>query len=231
MRVHFLFIIIISFCLLSCTTRNYVSYSFVSYENDNRNNYLNLPRNTFINYDHYILEFILRIKIDTYVIAGEVKPLSETTRMDTIGVLVHDLRSKTFARIWPFDSSFKILEKDIYIAKKNEGFIVSFQKNSNDHSFKKERMNKSKIIDGLKLRYSENVDSGYQSQVFYVNKNQFKSPYELYLDMSNKKYCIVGYKIVHEESNDSFGEIISNIQPIDYKTKALCRLIINKLNS
>lgn len=225
------FLLLFCFFFTSCaSTMNYVSYSFVDYDNDQNSN-LSLPRNKFINYDNYIFEFILRIKIDTYIIQGEVDKVSEAVSFDTIGVMVHNLKSKTFTKIWPFDSSFKIIEKNIDATKKKEGFTASFQKDSTNNSSKKELAYKSKIIDGLKLMYSENEDSEYLSQVYYVNKKYFKSPYELYLDSSNDKYCVIGYRIMHKKSSESFGEIIMHSKPIDNNTKTLCRLIISKLNS
>lgn len=229
MKLNFVFLI--CFYLSSCNSSiNHVSYSFVNYGNYNQNSNLNLPRNKFINYDNYIFEFILRIKIDTYITKGEVDKVSETTSFDTIGVIVHNIKSKTFTKIWPFDSSFKIIERNIAINKKSEGFMVSLKKGNTDSSFENNSPYKNKIIDGLKLVYSEYEDSGYQTQVYYVNKNYFKSPYELYFDTSKDKYCVIGYKITHKASSDSFGEIIADVKPIDHKTKTLCRLIIDKIN-
>lgn len=229
--MKYLIIIVIAFCFFACgTTMNYVSYSFVNYDNEDfSKNNLRMPRNKFINYDNYIFEFILRVKIDSYITPDQNK-ISENINFDTIGVIVHNLKSKTFTKIWPFHSSFKILEKDIAIQNKIEGFVTTFQKGSTDNSLIEKPVYKNKVIDGLKLKYTENQDSGYQTQVFYVNKNYFKSPYELYTDIRHETYCVIGYKITHITTSDSFGEIISDIKPIDSKTKSLCREIIEKIN-
>lgn len=220
-------VLILIILITSCNNKlNHIAYSFQPMNDNNPRTNIESKKD-FISVNNYIFEFVIGLRMVTDIYEGNSTKTSTKVSYDTLKVYVYDLKNDCYHSIWPFDTNFKVIEKNKKFTEKRNGLMFQNNKQTNNkqYTFKKKNINKLNFI------YVEEEDSVFKTQVYFLKKKQFTSPYEAFIKDNATNLTLVGYNITQKQSNYTFSDMLSELKPLDKQTRNKCEAIIKELYS
>lgn len=218
-----------------CKTINKTYYSYKLNNYTVQNNVGGLwSSSSFISYNDYIFEFIIRTKFKSDIYIESNKKISKK-EFDTVGVYILKDKCNFY---WQFDS-FALGNKLIKTGKiEDKEFGLSLNQASVSPDFSKSGEFKDTVINHQEYSFLEflikKVDGSDStlSRIFFIKDSKFNTIYKMSgIIYPNKKYSMAGYSHYLFDKKIEIISLVEEIKVINESENKICQNILSKVNS